>query len=73
MISFPEFLELEEKRGEETVTLESPEVISAVFNLAMGREKYQSYELNILNYSDHGVGLLITEKDLNLTSRKFYN
>ena len=30
----------------------------------MGREKYQSYELNILNYSDHGVGLLITEKDL---------
>ncbi len=32
----------------------------------MGREKYQSYELNILNYSDHGVGLLITEKDLNL-------
>lgn len=37
-----------------------------MFNLAMGREKYQSYELNILNYSDHGVGLLITEKDLNL-------
>ena len=37
-----------------------------MFNLATGREKYQSYELNILNYSDHGVGLLITEKDLNL-------
>ncbi len=69
MISFPEFLDLEEKRKEERATLESPEVISAVFTLVTGPKKYQSYELNILNYSDHGVRLLVTEKDSNLLQR----
>ena len=66
MMSFPEFLELEEKRKEERITLEFPEVVSAVFKLVRGLEKDQSYELNILNYSDHRLGLLVTEKDFNL-------
>jgi len=66
MMSFPEFLELEEKRKEERITLEFPEVVSAVFKLVRGPEKDQSYELNILNYSDQGLDLLVTEKDFNL-------
>ena len=41
IMSFPEFLELEEKGREERITLESPDVISAVFNLAKGPERYQ--------------------------------
>ncbi len=65
-ISFPEFLELEEGRREERITLDAPEVISAVFYLGTDPEEYQSYELNILNYSDHGVGLLVTDKDSGL-------
>ncbi|GAI86549.1 unnamed protein product, partial [marine sediment metagenome] len=43
IMSFPEFLELEEKRREERATLESPEVISAVFDLVKGPGKDQSY------------------------------
>jgi hypothetical protein len=69
MISFPEFLESEEKRKDERATLESPEVISAMFTLVTGPKKYQSYELNILDYSNHRVGLLVTEKDSNLLQR----
>ena len=42
IMSFPEFLELKEEGREERTTLESPEVISAVFNLAKGPERYQS-------------------------------
>lgn len=66
IMSFPELLELEEKRREERATLEPPEVISAVFDLVKGPGKDQSYELNVINYSDHGLALLVTEKDLNL-------
>jgi len=66
IVSFPEFLELEEKRREERITVEFPDVLSAVFELAVGPEKDQSYELNILNYSDHGLGLLVPEKDFGL-------
>lgn len=66
MMSFPEFLELEERRRGERIMLESPEVVSAVFKLVKGHKRDQSYELNILNYSDHGLGLLVGEKDLRL-------
>jgi hypothetical protein len=66
MISFPEFFELEERRREERVTLDSPEVISAVFYLDTDPEEFRSYELNILDYSDHGVALLVKKKDSDL-------
>lgn len=69
MISFPEFLELEEGRREERITIDAPEVISAVLHLGKGPKEYQSYELNILNYSDHGIGLLVTEKDSELLQK----
>ena len=66
MMSFPRFVELEEKRKEERIALEFPEFISAVFKLAKGPEKDQLYELNVMNYSCYGLALLITEKDFNL-------
>jgi hypothetical protein len=69
IMSAPVFMELEEKRKEQRVTLESPEFISAMFKLNKASETTQSYELNIFNYAGNGLGLLLTEKDFDLLER----
>ena len=46
-----------------------PEFFSAVFSLEQNSEGNHSYELNILDYSPHGLGLLLTERDFGLLDR----
>ena len=57
---------MEEKRNEDRITLESPELLSAVLRLATETEKAKLCELSVLNYSSRGLGLLIAEKDFHL-------
>jgi hypothetical protein len=66
IMDFPAFMELEERRSEERITLGPREFISAVFELTKGSVQGQVYELDILNWSGHGLALLVTEKDLDL-------
>lgn len=66
MVSFPTFVELQEKRAEERITISFPEYIYALVKVDKDNQKDQLYELNILNCSSHGLGLLITEKDFDL-------
>jgi len=66
IMSFPESLEIEEKRGEDRVTYETPEFISAGFRLAHESKGDKFYHLNVLNCSKHGLALLVTQKDLDL-------
>lgn len=63
IVSFPESLEIQEKRREERFVYEAPGFISAEFRLGKRPKKY---ELNVLNYSKYGLGLIITQKDFDL-------
>lgn len=66
MMNLPDFVKLEEKRKNERIRPKFPEFISAIFKLAKKGEKDQLYDLNVIDYSSHGLGLLITEKDFDL-------
>ena len=65
-MSFPESLEIEEKRREERVTHETPEFFSAEFRLGKKPKGDKLYQLNVLNRSKYGLGLIVTQKDLDL-------
>jgi hypothetical protein len=66
IMSFPESLEIEEKRRQERFTHDTLEVLLAEFSLGKRAKRDKLYQLNILNRSKHGLGLLVTQKDLDL-------
>lgn len=66
IMGFPESLEIEEKRREERLTHETPEFFSAELRLGKKSKRDTPYQLNVLNRSKHGLGLIITRKDLDL-------
>ena len=65
ILSFPESIEIEEKRREERFAYNTPEFISAEFKLG-NKSRHKTYTLNVLNCSKHGLGLIITQKDFDL-------
>lgn len=65
-LSFPETVRIEERRKEERVVYEMPELFSVQFRLGNGGRKERVYDLNVHNGSGHGLGLLIPEKDFDL-------
>ena len=66
IVSLPENIQIAEKRREERVTYETPEFVSVEFRLGKEIKKDKLYELNVLDYSKHGLGLIITQKDFDL-------
>ena len=66
IVGFPESMEVEEKRREDRVPLERPQFISVAFSLSKNSNGEKQYELNVLDCSKYGLGLLITEKDFDL-------
>jgi hypothetical protein len=66
IVSFPDRIQIAEKRKEERITYETPEFVSVEFRLGKDVKKDKLYELNVLDYSEHGLGLLITQKDFDL-------
>jgi hypothetical protein len=66
IMSFPDALEIREKRKEPRIVYEKLEMVSVEFRLPMGGEKDRSYTLNVLDRSKGGLGLLVTQKDFNL-------
>ncbi len=66
IMSFPESLEIKEKRREERLTYETPKFISAELRVGKKSKRDRLYELNVLNSSKHGLGLIITRKDVDL-------
>ncbi len=66
IVSFPETIQFKERRREERVTHRTPELFSVKFRLGKGPNRDKVYDLNVLNRSRHGLGLLITQKDFDL-------
>jgi hypothetical protein len=64
MITLPQSLELaKEKRREKRQTYEMPDFVSVEFSI-MGKDKV--YDLNVMDCSMHGLGILVTKKDFDL-------
>lgn len=66
ILSFPKTVEIKERRKETRYTLDIPEMVSVEFKIEKGPAKGKSYELNVYDCSQHGLGLLITERDFEL-------
>jgi hypothetical protein len=60
IMSYPESIRVTERREHERDTRDMPEFVSARFTL--GRDD-KAYELEVVDYSANGVGLLVNEKD----------
>jgi len=69
ILAFPDIIEIKEKRREERFSYDTPDFVTVAFTLRRGKGREKAYELNVLNCSLHGLGVLITEKDLDLRKR----
>ena len=66
ILSFPETLEIQEKRREKRTRYEEPEMVSVEFRLPIGDEKDRKFTLNVFDHSKRGFGLLVRQKDFDL-------
>jgi hypothetical protein len=65
-MNIPEDIEIKEKRREERLVYQIPEVVSAEVRLGNGTKDGKVYNLNVSDCSRYGLGLLIAEKDTEL-------
>jgi hypothetical protein len=68
LIGYPGMMEVEEKRNEERFYIGSPDFLSAVFTVEGKNKRARTYDLGVVNYSNHGLGLLVGEEDSCLLS-----
>ena len=66
IVGFPEAIQIAEKRREERLTYKTPEFISVEFRLGKDIKKDKQYQLNVIDCSIYGLGLLINQKDFDL-------
>ncbi|MDY7038898.1 MAG: hypothetical protein SV375_22430 [Thermodesulfobacteriota bacterium] len=66
ILSFPESIMIKEKRKEERIIYEQPDFISVEFSLGKGLEKDKVYNLNVIDSSVYGLGLLINQTNFDL-------
>ena len=55
-----------EKRREHRVATRIPDFVYVEFSLETQKGKGKHYRLNVMNYSSHGIGLLVSEKDFGI-------
>ena len=66
IMSFPEKLEIQEKRREKRTRYEEPKMVSVEFRLPTGGGTGKKYTLNVFDRSKRGFGLLVRKKDIDL-------
>jgi hypothetical protein len=66
ILGLPESLSITEVRREERFRPKTPEFVYVEFALPKADQKTPLYKLNVLNYSRHGLGLLVQQENLDL-------
>jgi c-di-GMP-binding flagellar brake protein YcgR len=66
IVSFPESVKMEERRSYERDTEKIPDFLYAILTLQKGAERTVTYELEIINRSADGVGILVTNNEFDL-------
>jgi c-di-GMP-binding flagellar brake protein YcgR len=66
IVSFPESVKLVDRRSHERDSGKIPAFLYAILELRKGTESKATYELEIINRSAYGVGMLVTKEDFDL-------
>jgi len=66
IIEFPESIDIKEQRRDDRIIPQVPDFISVEFSLESESGQERPYELDIVDCSKHGLGLLVTDKDIEL-------
>ncbi len=66
ILSMPEAMEIQEKRREERVLYDMPEMVAVEFAVDKGPARGKVYDLGVIDCSKHGLGILVKEKDFDL-------
>ena len=69
ILSYPESIEFEEKRKEERVECKRPEFITAEFRIGLGSKNSKLYELNVIDSSKNGLGIVTDKKNSDLIEK----
>jgi len=59
-------MNIDEKRDQDRIPYERPEFVSVEFRTGKGAEKDKVYDLNVIDCSGTGLGMLITQRDFDL-------
>lgn len=62
VLEFPDSLEMKEQRRDDRTIQNVPDFISVEFSLKDASGKKRSYELDVVDCSKHGLGLLVSDK-----------
>ncbi len=68
-LRIPESIEVDDMRYEERVTYEGPDFVSAEFKLGKGSNGAKLYELDVMDCSSHGLGLIIKKENFDLINK----
>ncbi len=66
VLALPDSLEIKEQRRDDRIIPKVPDFISVGFSLGDESGEERSYELDIVDCSRHGLGLLVTDKEIEL-------
>ena len=69
IVSIPKSLDIEDKRSNERHTYELPDFVSAEFTINKGTSEEKTYELDVLDCSRHGLGLVIDQNNIDLIQK----
>lgn len=69
ILRLPESIEIVEKRSEGRQIYDVPDFISAEFQFGREPEEEKLYELTVTDCSGHGLGLIITNKEVDLLKK----
>jgi len=69
ILSMPEMIDVEDRRIEKRVVYDIPDFLLAEITLEKGTKEEKGFELDVIDCAAHGLGMIITEKDLDLLKR----
>jgi hypothetical protein len=68
-LSFPDSVKVHEERLEDRVDLEMLEPVSVRITVGKASKERKAYDLPVVNRSQHGLGLLVTQKESDLLEK----
>ena len=68
-LGIPSTIEYEEQRSAKRIDYEIPDFVSAEFSFGKKEKDGKLYELNVMNCSNYGLGLILTKNDFDLLEK----
>src|SRR5512136_2214289 len=66
LLAFPSSVQVHEQRRQERINLDMLEPVSVKFTVGKEPNERKTYDLTVVDYSRHGLGLLLTRNEFDL-------